>query len=383
MQHVEQLRDPSPTGDGVSGGLPGSLPGSLPFELPSVWTSEITSKKSTQCAAAPNVSTSVSQQARRKRSKRKQSRVGVQKNGTAADTTDACAATHPVEHEEEEEAAAAGATAAGDTTAYAVDALIEQRHEQLLDHVTNKRRLCKGPTENHDVAFNSVAEKIHTLYSAIVNTKQQVHRNQQVPGVYIKDCIQLQSIVSNVSFVDTMQQMFKFESGKGTQCNIPIITRQYEEMYMRESFLPGDVDCVMGNNCECMFIDTCMPFVGTCFDSPLIHASGGAESTPQEPCRMCVLCCRKNTQQLFYDLIFSGVRFNGYIQLYGNICGVDGEYAKEAVLVCPPNGPIACMPLPIVAHQRNRYSVVVNNGVKYIKQHKVYHENFRVPSLSV
>jgi hypothetical protein len=35
------------------------------------------------------------------------------------------------------------------------------------------------------------------------------------------------------------------------------------------------------------------------------------------------------------------------------------------------------MPLPIVAHQRNRYSVVEHFGVKYIKQSNVYMEDFQ------
>jgi hypothetical protein len=34
------------------------------------------------------------------------------------------------------------------------------------------------------------------------------------------------------------------------------------------------------------------------------------------------------------------------------------------------------MPLPIVAHQRNRYSVIEHFGVKYIKQSGVYMEDF-------
>ena len=39
------------------------------------------------------------------------------------------------------------------------------------------------------------------------------------------------------------------------------------------------------------------------------------------------------------------------------------------------------MPLPIVAHQRNRYSVTTHHGIRYIKQHHVYMEDFQKPLL--
>ena len=33
-----------------------------------------------------------------------------------------------------------------------------------------------------------------------------------------------------------------------------------------------------------------------------------------------------------------------------------------------PNGPVQCMPLPIVAHQRNRYTVVKVGGIPHLQQ---------------
>ena len=67
---------------------------------------------------------------------------------------------------------------------------------------------------------------------------------------------------------------------------------------------------------------------------------------------------------------------NAVIQKHGNICNQNGEYHKSAMLICPPNGPVSCMPIPIVAHQRNQYSVVEKAGVHWIKQHNVYYEDF-------
>jgi len=41
------------------------------------------------------------------------------------------------------------------------------------------------------------------------------------------------------------------------------------------------------------------------------------------------------------------------------------------MLICPPNGLVASMPLLIVAHQRNRYEVVLVHSVCYLKQLRV------------
>ena len=34
--------------------------------------------------------------------------------------------------------------------------------------------------------------------------------------------------------------------------DVPIITRVYEERFMRESMSSGEKDCLMGEACECM-----------------------------------------------------------------------------------------------------------------------------------
>lgn len=50
------------------------------------------------------------------------------------------------------------------------------------------------------------------------------------------------------------------------------------------------------------------------------------------------------------------------------------------MLVCPPEIGLQCMPLPIMSHQRNRYSVVNTSGHKYLRQHRVAFEGFHSPS---
>ena len=150
---------------------------------------------------------------------------------------------------------------------------------------------------------------------------------------------------------------------------VPIVTRVYEESFLRESLTSDEKNCVMGSACECMFIDQQHPFIGTEFLVP--------GELPSEQAQMCVLCCRKITQQLFHDMLFNGVTFRGVIQRYGNICEQAGEYSRECMLICPSNCQVQCMPLPIVSHQRNRYSVVLRSGRKYLQQHRVAYEDFQ------
>lgn len=132
---------------------------------------------------------------------------------------------------------------------------------------------------------------------------------------------------------------------------------------MREPINSTERECVNGNKCECMFIDKSNKFIGVEFLLP------GEESSavPQ----MCVLCCRATTQRLFYDIVFEGASFPGVIQRYGNLHSVPNEYCRDVMLICPPYGPVESLPLPIVSHARNRYSVVWVGGVKYLKQHRV------------
>lgn len=149
--------------------------------------------------------------------------------------------------------------------------------------------------------------------------------------------------------------------------NVPVVGRVYEERYMRECKHKDEAPCVLGSSCECMFLDHSQPFVGVQFQLPDVSNSAAG---------MCVVCLRKTTTLLFYKTIYNGVHANTIIQKHGNRCNEAGEYHPSAMLSCPVNGPIQCMPLPIVAHQRNRYSVAVVGGIKHIKQHGVYMEDF-------
>jgi|AntRauMFilla1563_2_1112583.scaffolds.fasta_scaffold00241_2 hypothetical protein len=149
---------------------------------------------------------------------------------------------------------------------------------------------------------------------------------------------------------------------------IPLVTRVYEERFMRQCIGAHEKPCCMDNQCECMMISKSHPFVGVQFEIP---------NTEQGSNGMCVLCLRKITTLLFYRTIQKGITVNTQIQRHGNICNQADEYHPSVMLICPPNGPVASMPLPIVAHQRNRYEVCLVHGVCYLKQVRVGMQDFQ------
>jgi hypothetical protein len=176
--------------------------------------------------------------------------------------------------------------------------------------------------------------------------------------------LELNTLLSKLPYKRLMQEMVAQNANSKMLPSVPYVSRQYEETYMREASNAGERACAMGDECECMFIDKNNPFTGVEFIVP-------GEDTSAHP-EYCVICSRATTQQLFYDIVFDGVVINALIQRYGNIHGVENEYSQEVMLICPPNGPVNCMPLPIVSHSRNRYSVVKVGGVRWIRQHGVH-----------
>ena len=53
---------------------------------------------------------------------------------------------------------------------------------------------------------------------------------------------------------------------------------------------------------------------------------------------------------------------------YAKICDVPGEYHSSAMLVLPKHSAVHRMPLPVVAHQRNKSCVVLRNGRRHLQQ---------------
>jgi hypothetical protein len=179
--------------------------------------------------------------------------------------------------------------------------------------------------------------------------------------------LNLDHILSRVPYKNMLENLFS--NVDEVVPDVPILSRAYEESFMRQA-MPGERQCVMGDMCECMHIDKSAPFVGV---------ELRLQGDPDQP-QMCVLCSRATTQKCFYDICFLGRPVKGVIQRYGGIFGQPGEYATECMLICPRTMPLASMPVPVMSHQRNKYTVVAHSGIKHLKQHRVGWEDFQSPS---
>lgn len=170
-------------------------------------------------------------------------------------------------------------------------------------------------------------------------------------------------ILAHVSYRRLLENLF---GGVEEQApDVPILSKIYEESMMRQP-MSGERQCAMGDMCECMFIDRSAPFVGVELRFP-----------PDPPeAQLCLLCSRALTQKCFYDICFLNKRLPGVIQRFGNIFGQPGEYSPECMLMLPQSVGLSSMPIPAMSHQRNKYSVVSQGGVKYLRQHRVRYEDF-------
>jgi hypothetical protein len=180
--------------------------------------------------------------------------------------------------------------------------------------------------------------------------------------------LEVHCLLSKLPYQKMLSDLFLHQDKDGEEVlpnpNIPYVTSTYEESFMREPLNSSERLCAKQDNCECMFIDKDQPFVAVEFLLP-------GERPPATP-HLCVVCCRAVTQQLYYDIMYDKQDFGGVIQRFGNIHSQPGEYALDAMLIAAPNVALHIMPLPIVSHQRNRYSVVIKRGIKHLKQSRVY-----------
>jgi len=149
---------------------------------------------------------------------------------------------------------------------------------------------------------------------------------------------------------------------------VPIVTRAYEEQYMRGAVHKSEALCSMGTECECMMLHSKIKFVGIQFEIPY--------TTSALVNKLCIFCLRKMTQLLYYELIERGLPVRQVLQKHGNICGKPREYHPSAMLIAQKNGPVHCLPLPVVAHQRNKLVVELVGGVPHVRQRGVAMEDF-------
>lgn len=220
-----------------------------------------------------------------------------------------------------------------------------------------RKRFEFQSTEQHS---NSVRELLQRLRKHLSHVEVE-------PREHLDLTVETTVMMSSVPFLEHLSQLDESLS----QHDIPVVTRAYEEAYMRGRLHEGESECAMQAECECMMLDPKNRFVCVQFEIPC--------TTGEFSNNLCIFCLRKITLLLFYEALLKGVPISKPIQKHGNITGQPDEYHPSAMLMCPKNGPIHCMPLPIVAHQRNTLSVEVVGGVPYVRQHGVYMENFCAP----
>ena len=179
------------------------------------------------------------------------------------------------------------------------------------------------------------------------------------PSQDTNELLNFDSVLSSVPYRQLLENLFGGVSQPNLR-NIPVVTRSYEESYMREPMNRSERPCAMGMNCECMKIDPMNQFVGVEFVLPVEDIVGP---------NLCVLCSRKLTQKLFYDVVYAtgGVTV-GCIQRYGVMTNVNNEYKVDYCLIMPPQCPVHLMPYPSVVHCRNNYTVQVRACVRYLVQ---------------
>ena len=175
-----------------------------------------------------------------------------------------------------------------------------------------------------------------------------------------------EAVMSSVSYLNMLSDMPEVSP----ENVVPVVTKKYEDNYLRECIGSHETPCSMGINCECMFIDEKNPFVGVQFPIP------DYDNCKMSNNSLCLCCLRKTTQLLFFHVIQGGMKIYSLIQKHGNICNVAGEYHPSVMLICPPSSSVGCMPLPIVAHHRNRYKVERVSGVIWLRQLRVEMEDF-------
>jgi len=233
-------------------------------------------------------------------------------------------------------------------------------------------KIIKGPLGPRGI-FNAVTHDSPERGQLKQIVMSQLHISDAHPNddMEEEEAIQMEvhCLLSKLPYQKMLSDLFSHNDDKELlpSPNIPYVTKGYEESFMREPINSTERLCVKGDQCECMYIDAEKPFVGIEFLLP-------GEKQPSTP-HLCVVCCRAITQQLYYDIMFDKHDFGGVIQRFGNIHSQPGEYALDAMLIAAPNMALHIMPLPIVSHQRNRYSVFMKRGIKHLRQSRVYFQN--------
>lgn len=229
--------------------------------------------------------------------------------------------------------------------------------ESLTVESDNKQKIVDDYTD--DIIDSRQKNVILSgIDSAIENIDQRAANIEKLDEVVSKNLL---SVISKTNYKNIL-------SGICTDKliytnNIQMVSKRYEETYLRQKISEEENQCIRKHDCECMFIDQSQSFIGVEYKFPW-----DTKAKTETNRGLCLVCLRATTQALFYDIMYSGVEVPGLIQSYYNEHSKEGEYKLSVMLFCPPNGPVQNLPMPIVRHQRNFYSVHKDRGIYYMKQ---------------
>jgi hypothetical protein len=248
---------------------------------------------------------------------------------------------------------------------------------QKINMDTRKQELY---TALDSIQLPATADKRVVVQKSVSNYTSDVPSNQLIKGC-VGQCLPVLPMQSDkldkmlLGMTKNLEQIVTESSYRATlkgACphsitytnDIRSVSKSYEDTFLRQCVGGNERPCVRGVDCECMQIDPTQPFIGVEYTLPW-------ETRNEARRGMCLPCSRATTQVLFYDIVHSGVHVNGLIQRFYNEHSKPGEYRLSAMLVCPPGGPIQNLPMPIVRHQRNAYSVYKDKNILYMKQMEV------------
>jgi len=257
-------------------------------------------------------------------------------------------------------------TSSNKITSIAKSTFSGEIRDLILKQISLSIRTCSSLVPNTHASAEKTMCTESDLFSQILNKEEETYLKQKKRDM--DQFLDTDSLISKLPYKKMLLDIFGGNlRGNLQMMDIPYVTRVYEESFMREPLNSSERECAKGKLCECMFIDKKQQFVGVEFLLP--------GEKQQRNSNMCVLCYRQMTQQLYYDVIFDKCEFPGCIQKFGNIHSEKGEYLLDAMLIAAPTAPSHVMPIPIVSHQRNRYTVYVSGGIKRLSQSRVYFQN--------
>ena len=218
---------------------------------------------------------------------------------------------------------------------------------------------------NREATKNTIMDELknRTLQSTIGHRLQEIENTNRatITGLVNNVTHNLIGLVSLSRYSDILQDMQ--EDKMHVSSELKSVSKAFEDGFLRQPIHEHERPCARGENCECMFLDPNISFVGVEYVLPWEK-----RTSKKKAGGFCLPCIRATTLALYMDILHSGNKTDMLIQRYYNEHSRPGEYKLSSMLIAPPNGPVSNMPLPILRHQRSNYYVYKEHGITYAQQ---------------